>query len=190
MARNGKHAAFAVNALGVFKAKTTVTEPFELFYHSGEIYCYDIEKDMLTPLKGASDINFVQDMPLFSPNGKYLIFSRYQCNIQDRYPSIRSMDLYKVPFNDGKGGDPIPIKNASSNNKHQYFPRYALNGKWISFCRGDATKGVYARKTSDIYLLSADENTVTKLNLNMDDTMDSWHDWSSDSHWLFFSSKP
>jgi hypothetical protein len=188
MTRNGKHAALAVNALGVFKTKTTVTEPFELFYHSGDIYCCDIEKDTLTPLKGASDNNFVEDMPFFSPDGKYLIFSRYQCNIQDRNPSIRSMDLYKVPFNDGKGGDPIPIKNASFNNQHQYFPRYAPNGKWISFCRGDAQKGVYARKSSDIYLLSADENTVTRLNLNVDNTMDSWHDWSSDSHWLLFSS--
>jgi hypothetical protein len=186
--RTGRYAVFVVNAFGGLTVKKTLVEPFDFPYFSADIFCYDVEKDTFTSLKGASDPKFIEDMPFFSPDGKYLLFTRYGYVMKDQIMSIPSMDLYKVPFNDGKGGDPIPIKNASFNNKHQYFPRYAPNGKWISFCRGDAQKGVYARKSSDIYLLSADENTVTRLNLNMDNTMDSWHDWSSDSHWLLFSS--
>jgi hypothetical protein len=185
---DGKYAAFAKNVMGNLEVKKTITEPFDYPYHSGDIYWYEMEKDTLLPLKGASEPNFVEDMPFFSPDGKYLLFSRYQYGSKDGGQGVLSMDLYKVPFNDGRGGEPIPIPHASSNNLYQYFPRYAPNGKWISFSRGDGFKGIYARKSSDIYLLSVDGNTVIRLNLNRENVMDSWHDWSSDSHWLLFSS--
>lgn len=185
---DGKYAALVKNPKGDLTLNKSFIEPFDFPYRSADIYSYDVEKNTLTPLKGASDPNFVEDMPFFSPDGKYLLFSRYHYSEKNGVQGVHSMDLYQVPFNNGNGGEPVPIKNASSNNMHQYFPRYAPNGKWISFCRGDGLRGIYARKSSDIYLLSLDGNTVTKMNLNRDNVMDSWHDWSPDSHWLIFSS--
>lgn len=185
---DGQHAAFAINLTGKLKLNQTSIEPFEYPYESGDIGYYDAKRNSVVPLSGASDPNFVEDMPFFSPDGKYLLFSRYQYGVKDGMRGIPSMDLYKVPFNGGSGGKPIPITKASANNMYQYFPRYSPNGKWLSFCRGDGFQGIYARKTSDIFLLSVNGNTVTKLNLNKENMMDSWHDWSSDSHWLIFSS--
>jgi len=185
---DSNYAALVRSPLGDLAVKKSFIEPFDYPYRSADIYCYDAERKTLAPLKGASDPNFVEDMPFFSPDGKYLLFSRYQYSEKNGVQGIHSMDLYKVPFNSGHGGEPVPIKNASSNNMYQYFPRYSPNGKWISFCRGDGQRGIYARKSSDIYMLSADGNTINKLNLNMDNVMDSWHDWSPDSHWLIFSS--
>ncbi len=188
ISRDGKYAAFAANAIGKLKVYQTPVEPFQLPYESGDIYYYDAEKNSVSPLKGASDPSFIEDMPFFSPDGKTLLFSRYQYGVKDGVPGIPSIDLYRVPFNEGAGGEPVPVKNASSNNLYQYFPRFAGNGKWISFCRGDGRQGIYARRSSDIFLLSTQDNTVTKLNLNKENAMDSWHDWSPDSHWLIFSS--
>jgi len=185
---DGKHGVLVRNPLGRLIVKKDFIEPFDYPYQAADVYIYNFEDKTLTPLKGASDRNFVEDMPSFSPDGQYVIFSRYQYSEKDGVRGIHSMDLYQVPFNNGNGGDPVPIKNASSNNMYQYFARYAPNGKWISFCRADGSKGIYARRSSDIYLLSTKDNSVTKLNLNLDNTMDSWHDWSSDSHWLIFSS--
>jgi hypothetical protein len=185
---DGQYAAFAVNAIGKLKLSQTSIEPFELPYESGDIGYYDAERNSVALLRGASDPKFIEDMPFFSPDGKYLLFSRYQYGVKDGIRGIPSMDLYKVPFNGGSGGEPMPVTNASANNMYQYFPRYSPNGKWISFCRGDGFQGIYARKTSDIFLLSVDGNTVTKLNLNRENVMDSWHNWSPDSHWLIFSS--
>lgn|GEM_PF-1990746 len=187
---DGKYAAVVKSSVGKMVTRKDLIEPFDLVYKSADIHIYNFETGTIAPLPGASDPRFNEDMPWFSPDGKYVLFSRYQVVEKKRKnPTIESMDLYQVPFNDGKGGEPVPIPNASANGMHHYFARYAPNGKWISFCRADGQKGVFARKDSDIYLLSLNDHAVTKLSLNRDGTMDSWHDWSSDSHWLIFSSK-
>ncbi|HEY3417551.1 MAG TPA: hypothetical protein VGM23_11765, partial [Armatimonadota bacterium] len=49
-------------------------------------------------------------------------------------------------------------------------------------------QGIFARTSSDIYLLDLKTSAVKKLNLNLPHVMDSWHYWSADSHWLIFSS--
>jgi hypothetical protein len=87
-----------------------------------------------------------------------------------------------------RSGVAEPVKNASGNGQSNYLPRYSPDGNWISFCRGDARKGMFARKSSDIFLLSRDQSKLLKLKFNQDDAMDSWHSWSSDSHWLVISS--
>ena len=178
------------NATGKIAKRKDVSDPFDFVYNSGDIYIYNFQTGALAPLPGASDPQFNEDLPSFSPDGKYVLFSRYQAvDKKEKLRVIESMDLYQVPFNDGKGGAPVPIPNASANHMYQYFARYAPNGKWISFCRANASKGFFVRKDSDIYLLTLNDHAVTKLSLNRDGTMDSWHDWSSDSHWLIFSSK-
>ncbi len=184
----GGYAVFVVNANGQFINKPTVTEPFDYPYQTGDIYLFDEKKDTIAPLKGASDPNYVEDMPVFSPDGRSIVFSRYKFTKSDGFTGVASMGLYQIPFNKGRGGVPVPVQNASADGKWHYFAQFSPNGKWLSFCRGDARQGVFARQTSDIYLLSRAGNRLFKMKLNMDQTMDSWHYWSSDSHWLIFSS--
>ena len=93
-----------------------------------------------------------------------------------------------MPFNGGEGGEATPVVGASGSGKWHCFARYSPDGRWISFCRGDASHGVYARRSSDIWLLPAAGGTPRRLRLNAEGAMDSWHSWSSDSHWLAFSS--
>jgi len=187
---DGKYAALVKNTSGKIIKRKNVGDPFDFVYNSGDIYIYSFESDTLEPLPGASEPQFTEDMPSFSPDGQKVMFSRYQAvGKAKKLRAIPSMDLYEVPFNSGKGGEATPLPNASANQMHHYFARYTPDGKWISFCRADATKGVFARKDSDIHLLSRADHDVTALSLNKAGTMDSWHDWSSDSRWLIFSSK-
>jgi len=98
------------------------------------------------------------------------------------------MELAEVPFNGGAGGAATTVAGASGDGTWNYFARYAPNGRWISFCRGDASRGVYARRSSDIWLVAAGGGEARRLRLDAPNAMDSWHSWSSDSHWLAFSS--
>jgi len=187
---NGRYAAVVKSAQGKLTTRHDIIEPFDLVYKSADVYIYDFETDSIAPLPGASDPRFNEDMPAFSPDGSHVIFSRYQ-SLRRGFNDfiIESMDLYQVPFNGGKGGVATPVPNASANHLYQYFARYSPNGKWISFCRANGQRGIFARKESDIYLLSLHDHAVRKLSLNCEHSMDSWHDWSSDSRWLVFSSK-
>jgi Tol biopolymer transport system component len=48
-------------------------------------------------------------------------------------------DLYKIPFNDGKGGTPERLAGASNNGMSNYFPKYSPDGKWIVFTKSKTT---------------------------------------------------
>ena len=42
-------------------------------------------------------------------------------------------DLYRIPFNDGKGGKAEPVTGASANGMSNSFPKVSPDGRWIVF---------------------------------------------------------
>ncbi len=185
---DGRSVAVVYNPVGNLSVNETVVEPFDYPYRSADIYVGGTGDGGLAPLPGANDPDVVEDMPAWSADGERIVFSRYRLEGKEGEAGIRRMDLYEVPFNGGRGGAAVPVKGASADGLCQYFPKYSPDGKWISFCRGDCSKGVYARRSSDIYLLPASGGEAVRLGLNAEDAMDSWHAWSADGRWLVFSS--
>jgi Flp pilus assembly protein TadD len=95
-------------------------------------------------------------------------------------------DLYRIPFNDGKGGTPQPIPGAAANGQSNFFPKYSPDGKWIVFCKADSY--MLLRPDSELYIVPAAGGEARRLRYNTA-RMNSWHSWSSNSRWLVFSSK-
>jgi len=183
---DSRYLAMAVNTFGVIDIKNDVREPFNLRYQSGDVAIYDTTTKEIKLLPGASEMDFVEDMPAWSPDGKELLFVKYKSG---KDAPIDSMSIYRIPFNNGAGGTPEPVVSASGSGDCNYFPNYSPDGKWISFVKGDGSQGVFARPSSDIYLISRSGGTPRKLSLNTDGAMDSWHRWARDGRRLMFSSK-
>ena len=179
-----RYMLLAANTFGTIDLKNDKNEPFDLIYKEGDIFVFDFEEEKLFPLPGASELDYVEDMPSFSYDGEKIIFSKYKVTDD----SIPSMDLTMIDFNGGAGGTPETILK-SEPGEYFYFGQFSPDSKWISFCKGNGCKGIFARKTSDIYLMNRQNKKIKKLNLNLDNSMDSWHKWSENSHWLIFSSK-
>ena len=95
-------------------------------------------------------------------------------------------DLYRIPFNDGKGGKPVPLEGASHNGLSNFFARYSPNGKWIVFCR--AKNYMLLQPDSELYIMPSEGGKARRLRCNTH-LMNSWHSWSPNSRWLVFSSK-
>ena len=172
------------NTFGTIEIRHNIKEPFDLMYKAGDIFCFDFEKEKMFPLPGASELDFVEDMPSFSPDGKKIIFSKYQI----ANDSIPDMDLNTIDFNYGAGGQ-AEIFKKSTPGEYLYFARFSPDSKWVSYCKGQGSKGIFAKSTSDIYLMNLRTGKEKKLKLNQPESMDSWHQWSADAHWLIFSSK-
>lgn len=183
---DSKYLAMVANSFGVIDTKNDVIEPFNLRYQSGDIAIYNIATREIKLLPGASEMDWVEDMPAWSPDGKELMFVKYK---SEKDSPIDSMSIYRVPFNNGEGGKPEPAVVAAGRGDYNYFPTYSPDGRWISFVKGDGSHGVFARKTSDIYLLTRAGGAPKKLSFNIDGVMDSWHRWSKDGRAIVFSSK-
>jgi tetratricopeptide (TPR) repeat protein len=178
----------------------------QLFFPiKGILALYDRETRTFSSLPGADDPEYVQSNPVWSPDGRYLLFARTkaynmsttagqgkvlltpeECRefLKDGKPF--RFDIYRIPFNDGKGGKPEPLEGASRNGRSNYFPRYSPDGKWIVFCQ--ASNYMLLQPDSELYIIPANGGTPRHLRANTA-RMNSWHSWSPNSRWLVFSSK-
>ena len=178
----------------------------QLFFPIKGILCiYDRQTKTFHSLPGADDPNYVQSNPNWSPDGKYIVFARSkayklknisgprkilldpeECKefVKDGKPFL--FDLYRISFNNGKGGTPEPLEGASNNDMSNYFGRYSPDGKWIVFCK--AKSYMLLQPDSELYIIPAEGGNARKLQCNTN-RMNSWHSWSPNGKWLVFSSK-
>ena len=178
----------------------------QLFFPVKGILCtYDRQARKFESLPGADDPQYVQSNPAWSPDGKYIVFARAKAydlkdtegkgNVlltreecrefaEDGKPFL--FDLYRIPFNEGKGGKPEPIEGASNNGMSNYFAKYSPDGKWIVFCK--AKSYMLLQPDSKLYIIPAEGGEARRLRGNTS-RMNSWHSFSPNGKWLVFSSK-
>jgi len=178
----------------------------QLFFPLRGILClYDRQMGTFRALPGADNPEFVQSNPVWSPDGKYIVFARAraydlkdtrgqgkilltreECKefVEDGKPFL--FDLYRLPFNDGQGGTPEPLAGASNNGVSNFFARYSPDGRWIVFCK--AKSYMLLQPDSELYIIPAQGGEARRLRANTR-RMNSWHSWSPNGKWLVFSSK-
>ncbi len=164
----------------------------------GVLAWYSRASGKLQPLPGADDPRFVHCGAFWSPDGRYLVFSRAEA--RDPFPPGAPMstfandphetqiqyDLYRIPFNRGKGGTPERIVGASEDGMSNDFPKVSPDGKWIVYVRNK--NGLLMRPDSELWMVPFEGGVARRLNCNLS-RMNSWHSFSPNGRWLVFSSK-
>ncbi len=171
----------------------------QVFYPTrGILAVYDRATGRLQPLPGADDPRLVHTNAVWSPDGSYLVFARAEA--REPYPEGRKMaeyagdpnetpiqyDLYRIPFNQGRGGRPEPIAGASANGRSNSFPKVSPDGKWIVFVK--CRNGQLMRPDSELWIVPAAGGQARRMRANTA-RMNSWHSFSPNGRWLVFSSK-
>ena len=171
----------------------------QVFYPTrGILVWYDRANGKAQPLPGADDPRYAQTDGVWSPDSKTIVFAR--AGAQDPYvPGVPmaafandsnetqiQYDLYRIPFNDGRGGTPEPIAGASRNGVSNTFPKISPDGRWIVFvqCRN----GQLMRPDSQLYIVPTAGGVARKMRCNTP-LMNSWLSFSPNGRWLVFSSK-
>jgi len=149
-------------------------------------------------LPGADDPNFVQTGGVWSADGKWIVFARAAAknpvevgqpkarHSQDPNETQIQFDLYRIPFNDGRGGVAEPIKGASQNGMSNNMPKISPDGRWIVFVQ--CKNGEVLRPDSQLYIVPFEGGEARPLRSNAL-PMNSWHSFSPNGRWLVFSSK-
>jgi len=171
----------------------------QVFYPTrGILAIYDRQTRELKPLPGADDPDLVQACAVWSPDGKYLVFLHAKAKdpyradgVMAKYPNDPNevqiqYDLYRIPFNGGKGGKAEPIEGAGQNGMSNSFAKVSPDGKWIVFVQ--AKNGLLIRPDSKLYIIPAEGGKARLMKCNTP-LMNSWHSWSPNGRWLVFSSK-
>jgi tetratricopeptide (TPR) repeat protein len=171
----------------------------QVFYPTrGILEWYNRATGLRQPLPGADDPHYVQTDGVWSPDGKTIVFARAVARDPrepGQPPATRAndpnetqiqYDLYRIPFNDGKGGTPERIVGASQNGMSNNFPKVSPDGRWIVF--GQCHNGQLMRPDSQLYIVPFSGGVARRLRANTP-LMNSWHSFSPNGRWLVFSSK-
>jgi len=171
----------------------------QVFYPTrGILAWYDRVTGKKQPLPGADDDHFVQTNAVWSPDGKSVVFARAEARApvtpgqtlphraNDPEETQIKYDLYRIPFNDGKGGVAVPINGASNNGMSNSFPKVSPDGRWIIFVQ--SRNAELMRPDSQLFIVPFEGGAARRLRCNTP-LMNSWHSFSPNGHWLVFSSK-
>jgi Flp pilus assembly protein TadD len=171
----------------------------QVFYPTrGVLAWYSKATGRLQPLPGADDPRYVHTNAVWTPDGRSLVFARAEA--RDAYPegvplAERSndpnetpmrYDLYRIPFDEGRGGEAVPVAGASGNGMSNSFPKVSPDGKWIVFVQ--ARNGQLMRPDGKLYIVPAGGGEARLMRANTP-LMNSWHSFSPNARWLVFSSK-
>ena len=171
----------------------------QVFYPTrGILEWYDQETGLRQPLPGADDPQFVQTDGVWSHDGRWIVFARAAARAPrepGQGPAFRAndanetqiqYDLYRVPFNEGKGGKAERIEGASQNGMSNTFPRISPDGKWIVFV--ECRNGQLMRPDSQLYIAPFSGGEARRMRANTS-RMNSWHSFSPNGRWMVFASK-
>jgi tetratricopeptide (TPR) repeat protein len=202
---DGRYVLSTVKDRSVFVAVDNLEYSQLFFPIKGIIAVYDREAKKFYELPGVSDRKYVQSNPNWSPDGREILFTRanrYMSSKIDNSENILlkledaeefvskkkefKFDLYRLQFNEGMGGQAIPVQGASNNGKSNFFARYSPDGKWVVFCQSE--NFMLLQPDSKLYIMPAAGGIPRLMNCNTKN-MNSWHSWSPNSKWLVFSSK-
>ena len=171
----------------------------QAFYPTrGILAWYDIASKTIRALPGADDTRYVHCNAVWSPDGRDLVFMRAPAI--DPYDPAKPValvpgdpnetqirfDLYRMPFNDGRGGVPEAIPGASGNGMSNSFPKVSPDGKWLVWTK--SRNGMLLRPDGRLWIMALPRGTPREMTCNTS-LMNSWHSFSPNGRWLVFSSK-
>ncbi|MCX6152664.1 MAG: hypothetical protein NT007_00735 [Candidatus Kapabacteria bacterium] len=202
---DGRYCASTVKDRSIFVALDNL-EISQLFFPiRGIVAIYDRKEKRYYSLKGADNPDYVQSNPIWSPDGKYILFCKTKAYSNPEAEKSRKVilptsvakefidgthrfyyDIMKIPFNNGEGGVAEPLLGASGNDMSNFFPKYTPDGKWIVFTQ--ARNFMLLQPDSKLYIMPSNGGTPRLMNCNTN-RMNSWHSFSPNGKWMAFSSK-
>ncbi len=165
----------------------------EVFDAASDLQVYDVEKNelLLSPLVKQDSV--YETFPVFSADGRAIYFCSARAIPENslQLDSIR-YSLCRIGFDPATGsfGQQVDtIVDAAAHHRSLSFPRPSYDGRFLCYTLSDYGQFSIWHHEADLYLLDLSTGESRPMaEANSDDT-ESFHNWSTNSRWLIFSSR-
>ena len=163
----------------------------EVYDTASDISVVDVRSDEVI----TSDLvhtDWYETYPAFSPDGKTLYYCTsypYPCPAE---ASKVRYDLCSIDFNPvaGEFGTHVDtLIHAAAAGRSVTFPRPSYDGRWILYSEADFGCFPIDHKESDLYIMDVASGERWPLSEANSPYAESFHNWSSNSHWILLSSR-
>lgn len=205
VAPDGRHVIATVKDRSIFVPVNNLAYSQKFFPIQGILAVYDRERKSYTALAGADDPAYVQANAVWSPDGKWVYFCRAPAVELTglRYPKSAMLTpeeaddffrkhpdygygIWRVPWNDGRGGTAEPVPGAVLPGRSCYFPTFTPDGRFMVFCQ--ARRHMLLQPDAELWILPLAGGPARRMRCN-GPGMNSWHTISPDGRWMVFSAK-
>ena len=159
---------------------------------SSDVLIYDVEANELKLSPSVRRTDRWETFPVFSADG----VSVYFCSSAEHMPSDGVEDtrynLYRASFDVATGavGDSLEIVvDAESVGKSVSFPRPSYDGRFLVYTLSDYGQFSIWHSEADLWILDLRTGESRVLAGTVSGETESFHNWSSNSRWLVFSSR-
>jgi Tol biopolymer transport system component len=188
---SGSFIAFSVNSISqVFHS--TREKRIEVMDSKSDIVVFDINSDKLITSKLISTEESLETFPVFSADGKTLYFcTAKKMALPDNYDRIK-YSLCSIAFDASSGTFGKTVDTLVSSNttgKSISFPRTSHDGRYLMFTMAEYGNFSIWHRDADLWLLNMADGQIKPLQSVNSTESDSYHSWSSGSHWFVFASR-
>jgi hypothetical protein len=194
LSSDGRYVASTINDIAVYKMLPQISYSQLFFPVKGQIAYYDRQEKKYNTLAGADNPEFVQTNPVFSPDGKTLVFAGSE--LFDKSIPVKDFierrafyeyDLYRIPFPNTEGTEAEKLDGASGNGLSNYFPKFSPDGKWLVFTQSRGF--MIIQPDAELVIIPAEGGKPRVMKCNFPGKMNSWHSFSPNGKWMVFAAK-
>lgn len=161
-----------------------------VFDEKSDIILYDVRKNEVQAIENLNKEEF-ENMPTWSPDGKYLYFLSSESYDSDTMTYDEVMyDLKRIAFDaESKSwGEIEDLIIARDIGKSVAFPRVSVDNRYVVMCLADYGYFTVYNETSDIAILDLESMEIITPGINSDG-VESYPSWSFNGKWIMFNSK-
>lgn len=187
----GRYIACSVNnTLQAFHSNDA--NRIEVYDTASDVVVYDIRNRRILTAPQLSSPAAFETFPTFAPDGKTLYFcTADSCTMPADYEKVK-YSICSIAFDETTGsfGTTVDtVYSAAITGKSASFPRISPNGKWLMYT--EAAYGNFSiwHKDADLCMTDLADGKELDVSLLNSPETESYHSWSSNSHWVVFSSR-
>ena len=188
---SGNYIAFSTNLTRlVFQAFGE--DRAAVFDLESDLILYDYKNNRLITDDRFNSKQAYETFPEWSPDGKWLYFSRGDtCRLPAEYMNLK-YGIYRVGFDAETGllGDSVyTVVDERSTGKTALMPRISPDGRFLLYTTADYGAFTIWLGGADLEMIDLRDGTRKDISILNSHETDSYHAWSSNGRWILFSSK-
>lgn len=167
-------------------------KPLEVYHRFSNIVVMDTQTGQLICDQRLMSPDWQEIFPAFSADGRTLYYSTSrQVDVPRDYLKVKC-SLCAIPFDarTGRFGAKVDtLLNGERDDCTYLHAQPSFDGRWLMYTRAERSNFTIAQPSADLWLMDLRTRQTRRLDEVNSPVTESYHNWSTQSHWFVFSSK-
>ena len=160
----------------------------EVYDAASNVFVADMQEHRVISSPLLSDSLKFETFPTFSPDGKYIYYCAADTVSLPRDIKNLQYSLVRIPFDETTGTIGTQVDTLFSQ-RSVCHPRISPDGRYLLYTVADYGTFPIWHPEADRQMMNLQTGAIDSLSIANSEKSDTYHAWSSNSHWFVFASK-